>query len=238
MVWLLPTRMRPALCQEALDACQETEMSSRLLVYADHGGDKGISDQYAAMRLPMNVELRIVRMDMADTMRRVFEFLPDEPCYGWIADDMRPRTMGWDITLETLAASWGIATCRDMYLSEDLATRSGVLCGAQCFGGELVRAVGWWALPGVRQGGIDDAWVTLGSEVGETIRYCEDVIVEHWNWRTDRRSIDDTDTRGRAGDDAFLQKDLSVLEEWRADGSKDIIKKHVTDAKTAAGWPL
>lgn len=237
MVWLLPTRMRPVLCQEALVACEETNMTSRLLVYADPGGDESMVEQYRSMRLPENAVLFIHRMDMADTMRRVFENWSYEHCYGWIADDMRPRTPGWDLILEAEAASWGIATCRDMHLSENPATRDGVLCGAQCFGGDLVRAVGWWALPGVRQAGIDDAWVTLCSELQDIKRYREDVVVEHWNWRTDSRPYDATDARGRSGDDPFLQNDLAILEAWRSDGSKDETKKRVMEARTAAGWP-
>ena len=208
-MWLLPTRGRPKLLQDTLNACRDSGMTAPLVIVIDtRAGD------YPDLKLPDNVQ-EVIRApwDMADCMRYVFWRYPLETAYGWIADDLIPHTEGWDRLLEMTAASYFLADCEDLFLTA--ADHSHSLCGAFCWGGDLVRTVGWWALPGVRQAGIDDAWCDICTYgIPALHRFRPDVLVEHLQWRNNKRPKDATDEWWREGDD-YIARDFEILSDWR-----------------------
>ena len=223
-MWLLPPRGRPELCQATLDACAATGMTSSatLIIDTRAGAYPGIraAKNWAVLRIPS---------DMADTMRIVFDLNPDAPFYGWLADDLIPITKGWDKKLEAAAGRWNLADCEDHYLASNKHVDGCPtdLSGAFCWGGDLVRAVGWWALPGVRQAGIDDAWIFISRGLGVR-RHCPDVIVEHLNWRTGKRHEDATDNWIRDGV-AYVQEDLNLSSAWCHSGDRHAVVDRVAD---------
>jgi len=208
------------MCQQALDACAATNMTSRGIVMVD------IRAGAYRLRVPDNWEVMHGECDMADCMRHVYYCWPDEATYGWIADDMRPRTEGWDAVLEEGAGQWDIATCRDMLFSEDRYSRNTVLCGAMCWGGELVRAVGWWAPNFCRQAGIDDTWKRLyADKCGRRFMYNNDVLVEHLHWRNRTRPKDETDNHERDGVHYIAQDFAAMQSYWGSQEFGDIIAR-------------
>jgi hypothetical protein len=190
-VWLLSTKGRPAAAQETLDACERTGMRSRGFVYVD-------ADSYPFLRLPDNwtkFESR-EHLGLQGSMQWCFKHFPRASSYGWLADDNVPQTPGWDALVEEAAGDWNLAYCKDHWVSNfDLYSleRGGNLGGAVCWGGELMRLAGWWAAPGLFQGGIDLVWTVLLSGYPRT-RYLEDVVVLHKNWKSGARHQDSTDT--------------------------------------------
>lgn len=92
---------------------------------------------------------------------------------GFMGDDHRPRTHGWDlrvieeITAEPLAVVYG----DDLLQGRNLATQ--VFMSA-----ELVRRVGYFNPPGVGHMYLDNYWMALGLNLG-TMRFMEDVVIEH-----------------------------------------------------------
>lgn len=219
-MWLLPTRGRPDLCQQALDACAATNMTSRGVVMIDvRAGDY-------RLHAPNNWEVMRGTWDMADCMRHVYYVWPDEQCYGWLSDDLRPKTEGWDKTLEAAAGDWAIAHCRDLCLSEHLHSRERNMCGAMCWGGDLIRAVGWWAPNFTRQGGIDDTWVHLWrNKLNNQLAYCADVLVEHISWRNGKREPDATDNHVRDGVDYIAQDFAAMRAYWDSVEFADIVSR-------------
>jgi hypothetical protein len=150
-------------------------------------------------------------------MQYAFTTYPDATHYGWLADDTRPRTRNWDTQLEAAAGEWGLAYARDLWFSESPIERNGLevgnnLSSGLCWGGELVRTVGWWATPGLRQAGIDMAWLDIVRPLG-LHRYRHDIVVEHLNWRTGKREKDAGDDWSR-GDDNYVDRDLAAKNEW------------------------
>lgn len=210
-IWLLSTRGRPRDAQATIDACQEAGMTSRGVVYVDE--DTGL---YNRLRLPKNWDMHRERewLSLQGSMSWCLRAFPDASHYGWLADDTRPRTFDWDRRLEAAAGAWCLSYAKDLWMSENKfdvwrLEQGKDLSSGLCWGGSLVRTVGWWALPGVRQAGIDTAWTDLISPL-DLHRYTPSVTVEHLNWRTGKRpkdAMDDWETN-------FIEQDLKFKNEW------------------------
>lgn len=211
-IWLLSTRGRPQACQEVLDACEATGMTSPGLVYVDE-----TVDEYKCLRLPPNWRIHRSRKwgSIAASMRYCLKRYPDATQYGWLADDNIPVTDNWDKILEEAAGEWFISCARDLWFSElqwVYPTGGPCFTSGLCWGAELIRSVGWWSLPGVRQGGIDGAWNDLAGLCGLT-RYLPEVIIEHRNWQLGKRAWDETDNSVKHGL-AYIANDLECYERW------------------------
>lgn len=215
-IWLLSTRGRPKECQQTLDACEATGMTSPGVVYVDE-----TVDEYQDLRLPDNWTIHYEPEwgSLQASLSWCLERYPDATHYGWLADDVRPRTTGWDAALEAIAGDWCLSYARDMWLSENPHTLSELeqgnnLSSGLCWGGELVRTVGWWALPGVRQAFIDVAWCRIIETFGLQ-RYTHDVVVEHLNYRTGKREMDAVDDWSRKGEN-YIERDIEAGYAWLA----------------------
>jgi hypothetical protein len=189
-------------------------MRSRGVVYVDE-----TVDEYAGLRLPSNWRKHGSRRwgSLRVSMQWCYRTYPDAAQYGWLADDTIPRTPGWDTELEQAAGDWRLAYAHDLYLSardpqEVKAGRD--LTTGLCWGGELVRAVGWWAPPWLRQAAIDLTWLDLIQPLG-LFSYREDVVVEHKSWRNGKRPRDDGDEWVRGGDN-YVQRDVDRWQHWRS----------------------
>jgi len=223
-IWLLSTRGRPEACQEVLDACEATGMTSPGLVYVDE-----TVEEYADLRLPPNWTMHLEREwgSIAASMRYCLEQYPDASQYGWLADDNIPRTSGWDVALERAAGNWYISCARDLWVSElgwHHPTGGPCFTSGLCWGGELIRTVGWWALPGVYQGGIDGAWNDLAGMLGLT-RYLPHVIIEHRTWKLGKRAQDETDEWVKQGM-TYIATDLVHYNEW-CRTSRKLVKSQI-----------
>lgn len=181
--------------------------------------------KYVNLRVPSNwqVFIRKERGGLGDAMRWFFHHYPALPYYGWLADDLRPRTQGWDVRLKLAAGSGCFACCNDDWMVHTPQTRfliqSGKdMCGALCWGGELVRKVGWWMPPFLKhdQVSADTAWCVLLSQTGR-FRYLDDTVVEHLHWRARKRERDATDMHC-ARTDGAKQWDWDALQSWIGNG--------------------
>jgi len=189
-------------------------MTSPGLVYVDE-----TVEEYADLRLPPNWTMHLEPEwgSIAASMRYCLEQYPDASQYGWLADDNIPQTPGWDVELEQAAGDWYISCARDYWMSELgwlHSTGGPCFTAGLCWGGELIRTVGWWALPGVRQGGIDEAWNNLAGMLHLT-RYLPDVIIEHRTWKLSKRNKDETDGWIKHGI-TYIDTDLVNYHEWCA----------------------
>ena len=216
-MWLMTTKGRAKAAENALAACWSTGMRQSGIVFVD-GEDTAAYDD---IKLPPNWSM-VKWVDvggignLAGSKQYVFEHYPDERVYGWMADDNIPVTENWSYKIEELAYPWRLVHCRDMWISEeslsslDQLKRTINLGGGICWGGELIRCVGWWAPPGIIQGSIDWAWTSL---VGNTPLglYVHDIIVRHDNWRTGRREKDDNDDLTKA----YIRADVAHIDQYR-----------------------
>lgn len=191
-------------------------MTSPGVVYVD----ETVKD-YQDIRLPANWTIHYEPEwgSLQASMSWCFQQYPEATHYGWLADDVRPRSMGWDASLEAMAGEWCLSYARDLWLSENPSRLAELedgtnLSSGLCWGGELVRTVGWWALPGVRQAFIDVAWCRI-IEPLSLQRYAGHVTVEHLNYRTGKRPMDAVDEWSRAGDN-YIERDIDIGYGWLA----------------------
>lgn len=209
-------------------------MSSPGVVFVDYDET---ADQYRKLRLPKNwtIQYGTEWGSLQASMQWCFRNYPAATQYGWLADDTYPRTEGWDRLLEHEASDWCVSYARDLWLSEQDSSLSSLefgddLSSGLCWGGELVRTVGWWALPGVVQGGIDTAWCAIIGALGLG-RYRHDIIVEHKNYRTGKRERDSIDDWHRDGTD-YIRNDILIRNEWAGStGYRDILARVAEHAK-------
>lgn len=226
-IWLLSTRGRPKACQEVLNACFTTGMGSPGVVYVDDDR-KG----YEKLTVPWNWQVHYGDTDggLAASMQWCLTEFPAASQYGWLADDTVPRTVAWDRHLERAAGDWCVSYARDLWLSENQNDEQTLIGGwnyssGVCWGGKLVREAGWWALPNVKQAGIDTAWAALTNGLGLS-RYLPDVIVEHKNWRTGKRERDQTDDWVRDGDE-YVRRDIRTSAQWQGSDEFRALMKRV-----------
>lgn len=183
-MWILPTAGRPDLAQIALDCLTRSGISTPGVVVVD--GDD--NPAYHELILPPGWSIEFLDQNAGPLaiFQAAFEAHPDEAWYGWLADDAYVRSgPGWDHVLIAKAGPRGIASPDDLWLK---GTR--IVWGA-VFGGDLVRAVGWWMPPRLRHTFCDDAWEMIGQILG-CWRFVPEIVVEHKHPFNQKREADAT----------------------------------------------
>jgi hypothetical protein len=174
----VPSRGRPRTILELSEAFSETCSADTALVVIvdDNDPQKG---EYFALK-PENATILVAppsRRGMTAALNWGFRHLVKANelgfAVGFMGDDHRPRTHGWDAA----------------YLSELRDLRAGFVYGNDLFQGanlptqvafttNIGLALGWMAPPSLDHLFVDNAWLALGSAIGR-IRYLPDVVVEH-----------------------------------------------------------
>jgi hypothetical protein len=209
-VWLCPSYKRPENFARLVAACEETAPGISVIVRLDE--DDPFLDQY---KIP-DGWVRLVGPPtkpglVKNEMLRAF---PDESFYGIIADDVIPRTPGWNTILEQAAGDWFIAYPNDLIRGEIQVTH-GVM------GGALVRTLGWWELPGLVGLFGDTLWYELGKRL-ELLHYFPNVVLEHVHWSNRKAPKDETySKRMRPGHEYFSLKDQTLYFDWLHNGGVD-----------------
>ena len=92
---------------------------------------------------------------------------------GFMGDDHRPRTVGWDKEyLDALRElGTGIVFGDDLYQGDKLPTQCAMTS-------DIVRALGYMAPPTLTHMYVDNFWRDLGTEA-DCLYYLPDVVVEH-----------------------------------------------------------
>ena len=204
------------MCQAVIDACTETNMTTSAYLFID-----ARIDEYHGLEAPDN--WKIIRLDIDhypwDCHRLVYQWEPNAEWYGILSDDIMPITPNWDRILTHMAKPFYLVDCHDGWLADDPLTALYSLCGnAFVWGGELVRKVGWWGVPGIHSGvGQDDAWVHLICKKLADLqlrRLVKTVLVEHHQYKNKKREFDIVDSHTRDGVD-YYARDFAIFENWK-----------------------
>lgn len=86
------------------------------------------------------------------------------------------------------------------------------LCTSWMASIEVVRALGWMALPGCGHMYIDNAIMELGHETGR-IKYVPEVIIEHRHFLYNSHLLDETYRDSNT--DQQYEKDMKAFRQWR-----------------------
>jgi hypothetical protein len=183
LVVIVPSRGRPHAVAELLDAFRDTCTAETQVVVAVDDNDP---------MLPKYPYANTCLVPKATNMVRALNFAaagivggreatPTEMAWagevpfavGFMGDDHRPRTVGWDQRyLDRLhRLKTGMVYGNDLLQCERLPTQVAMTS-------DIIRALGYMAPEQLSHLYVDNAWLALGTELGR-ISYLPDVVIEH-----------------------------------------------------------
>ncbi len=170
---IVPTRERPDAARELAQAFADTCTAGTRLLFAVDTTDPRRHDYLAALLDAPNVA--IVTSDSRNMVQALNTAAStvETRCVGFMGDDHRPRTTGWDQAYIDALSDLGTG----MVFGNDLL-QGGNLPTQIAMTADIVTACGWMAPPDLVHLAVDNWWIELGRTVG-CIRYLPDVVVEH-----------------------------------------------------------
>ncbi len=174
LLMIVPSRERAQNVADLIAAMAETRtMSARLLVAVDN--DDSELDAYRLCVPSEGAELVVgPRERLGPTLNRLaVQHAPDYFAIGFMGDDHRPRTKGWDERMVAALREMGsgIVYGNDLFQGANLPT-------AVVMTSDIVRALGWFCPPGLVHMYLDNSWKMLGEALGR-LAYLPDVVIEH-----------------------------------------------------------
>lgn len=211
---LCPTRGRPTDAREAYQSflatktLDETEM---LFVVDD---DDGQLSAYKDLGLPVLVQPAPGSMVAALNEAALWALEMTSAEYlGFIGDDHRFRTLGWDEAFTALLDERG----GGMVYGNDGFWVNGDIPTQIFMSASIVKALGWMGLPTCRHLYIDNAWRVVGESVGRFF-YMPDVVIEHMHpsagkaaWTEGHKRVNTTEMYGHDG---------TAFARWLSDGAE------------------
>lgn len=206
---VVPSRGRPEAAFELMAAFAATCTADTELVIAVDDTDPAL-DAYraAASRCTLVVGPSTTMVEALNQAVAGYPETAREPfAFGFMGDDHRPRTVGWDARyLETLRdLGVGMVYGDDLLQREKLPTQIAMTT-------DIVRALGWMAPPALVHLAVDNWWLELGQRAG-CIRYLPDVVVEHMHPVAGKAEWDDG--HRRVNQPAMYHQDLATFARLR-----------------------
>ena len=171
---ILPTRGRPEKAREAVDSILETRRlpDTRVIVVLDEG-DANLGHYRSLFE---DTELVACSGNMIErTNIAAMVAVEGVDILGWMADDNRMRTPGWDECVTVALETHLFANLNDQFWSEMFPNDKPVNTYIRS---SVVKALGWFANPHERHHYMDDTWRMLGISTDSMV-YLRDVICEH-----------------------------------------------------------
>lgn len=159
-MWLMPTISRPNQCAEILDRITSSGCATPGVVFIN--GESHAEEYKEKLTLPSGWKAIICDENIGciGALNKMFEMFPDEPWYGFLADDeyLEDAPRDWDLKLIEKAGSWDIS-----HGYENL-NNGGRAQGYVCIGGDIVRSVGYLGVKECFHNyGFDCLWEWLGG---------------------------------------------------------------------------
>jgi hypothetical protein len=227
----LPSRGRPHNLRRFLAAYEDTGATHPVWLRLDT--DDPALPEYDAIHLPDHW-LKTVGPRHPNrcngAVAEMFAAFPDEPVYGLLADDLIPRTQGWDSKLIEAAGTHKLAFPDDGMNGPNLATHPVI-------GGDLARAIGWLVLPGVLHSFVDTALYVIAGHCGLLV-HLPDVLVEHMH-----PLARDKQGNPKAANDGIYRyaetytRDSAVFYKWQGKDLRPVVERvraRFPQAKAAA----
>lgn len=192
-MWVLPSRGRPHNALRLFKAYKETEASTPVWLRIDDD-DLGYQ-QYGNWIVDVGP-----RLPLSEIYNEAMRKFPDRSWYGFIADDVIPKTPKWDTRLIESAGRDGMAVPDGGHDPD--GTPHFVL------GGDLVRSIGWLSLPGLSRLYIDTVWKEIANQMG-VLRRVPDVILAHHHFSNGKALMDATYRKPNR------EADRKIYETWK-----------------------
>ncbi len=212
-MWILPTRSRPDNCKRFLNAYLETNASTPVYVRLDEC-DPSLKE-LISLSWPDNFQIAIgPREGVRKAMNELFINYPNLKWYGFLADDVVPRTRGWDTMLVEKAGNKNISYPNDLG-----KPKKQFLPTIPCVGGDLVRSIGWFGFPATHHFYTDTIWRYIGDHLNNIYRL-ENVIVEHMHFGRGKSNMDEIYQQSQAK----MKSDSESYHKWINESGPQVIK--------------
>ncbi len=221
---VVPTRGRPVAATELVEAFRATCTADTTPLFAVDESDPAWPEYERAVELA-NLDgahrvlaIRSPSTSMVEALNTAVRLVLDnewEPAaIGFLGDDHRPRSHGWDRAyLDALAAQPGIVYGNDLIQGEALPTQCAMSTVA-------VQALGHMAPPVLRHLYVDSYWLALGR-AADCITYLPGVVVEHVHPIAGKVPWDEGHLRVNAP--ALYERDRVAFEAyWAEHGAADV----------------
>lgn len=220
LVVIVPSRGRPEAAVELAECFKKTCTANTGLVFAvdaDDPAEAGYSMVTARGLASVIVSDSRSMVDALNRRAAGYAELEDElapSAIGFMGDDHRPRTVGWDAAyLAALRRKPGLVYGNDLIQGRNLPTQVAMSA-------ELVRGLGHMAPPTLTHLYVDNYWLQLGR-ASDRITYLPDVFVEHLHPVAGKAAWDEG--YQRVNDQAMYDRDRVAFEEyWAAHGDRDV----------------
>lgn len=168
---IVPTRERPDAALALAQAFADTCTADTQLLFAIDDTDPRRHDYMSVISPRVGLNVGNSRT-MVEALNRAASTV-ETTCVGFMGDDHRPRTHGWDRAYIDALHDLGTG----MVYGDDLVQRDRIPTQI-AMSTDIVRACGWMCPPDLVHLFVDNWWLHLGQAAG-CIRYLPDVVVEH-----------------------------------------------------------
>lgn len=189
---IVPSRGRPANVAALLDAWADTATGAADVLFAVDADDPCRED-YAALRVPESWPPRLnnllwsvgERRRLVGTLNAAAAWYAQYyRCVGFLGDDHRPRTFGWDARfVECLSGGTGIVYGNDLLQGERMPT-------AVAMTSDIVMQLGYMVPPTLVHLCADLVWLDWGHAL-DRITYLSDLVIEHMHPAAGKSEMDD-----------------------------------------------
>jgi hypothetical protein len=191
---IVPSRERPHVVADLVGSFLDTitVSTTRLVIALDHSDPT--SPQYLQNLVSLGdgaQAITTIEMVTGGTMVNALNEMAARvvssrlvEAVGFLGDDHRPRTYGWDACYLTALRQAGAG----IVYGDDLLQHAFV--PTQCaMSADIVRQLGWMAHPSLRHMYVDTLWRDMAQPVGKLI-YLPDVTIEHMHYLNNKAKMD------------------------------------------------
>lgn len=211
--WILPTISRPMNLSRLIESYRDVQEDAPVFVFLWTEDPKLPENMNQQWPENWTVLLEKERFTAGDAMRKAYTYMPNAAFYGFLADDVIFHTP-WSRQLATAAYPCFVAYPDDGFQHEHLCTHFVV-------GGEMVRKMGWWALPNVQHTGLDLVWMLIGQNVPGMLKYRPDVQWDHLHHLLEKADKDEIYEYA----DSLRERDEQTYENWIEVGLRPAIER-------------
>lgn len=224
MLYLCPSRGRPKNIRELLESWEATRTHAELWICVDSDDPQVV--QYRKIQMPSWATLHVgQRLRLGPTLNLyAARYLNQQymaanrgNIIGFLGDDHRPRTPGWDQVISDTAKQTGTSV-----LYGDDRIQGPNLPTAVALTTDIVKTLGYMVPPGAIHLYLDNFWLYIGKSIGR-LKYLPGVVIEHVHPITGKVPSDPGYAEVNSSE--MYAHDEKVFNDWKRDeGDKAIAR--------------
>lgn len=217
-MWLIPTRNRPQAMMELIGSMRGEFPDAAVMIDGD-------ASLYSGVNWPSNWHIHTAdeHLEMQRAINALYRLHPNEKTYGFLTDHARPETPGWFRKMEDQAGDWLMVLCADGKDRRHPENGYRRITAASCYGGELVREMGYlWPDFCTHMYG-DDALEEIGHELG-IVRWMPDVMVRDLHLTDGEVKPDENHKRLYKGV-PYIPQDAQAFTDWKANTKPELMAR-------------